>query len=1583
MRSDKKTPLKSDKKTPPKIQKKGTIGYNKKSALLEDAITQMNAGKYGRASSALKDLLALDPLNAEARRLFATLHLRLGSLMSARTAFESLAREAMERQDYWLAESLLREYLTAGPRCVPFLEMLGHVYEEKGDVMAAVAEYGKAVEVLLEDPDTDHPNRAGELFGRIRSIAPGSPVAFRFAAMFDTVTGQVLQTIPQPAAAKPESEHHPQPAPAAELLADQAAAGGMPWEQMESPPTETVPAPEAQIPSTEGSIEGMASCAPLAMAESVTETLGQDTAPDPTTTQAGNSSTELELQPHSEPVSSSVATTTEPIQATAQNEAPTVVEDPKPAIEMQSQGSSHPITEEPTNPAPMPWDQLEDAAPERSPVADSQASTVAEVTPALSVEAGLPAPPVAELREPPIEVPVESNRHAREECPASLAAMPMDQADVAIPASSTVGDSDESMGDDVVSALSGEAELPPPSVLEAPTPTIEVLRTASAHPITAAPISPAPMPWDQVEETPSAVFPQAAVKSESDVAEMQKGQEVSATDHLVNAGIPADSPTSPASSFTSSLGLSWEDILAAVTAMQASPAYPLAQPTTEREVVAPIGVPEETATTVAPADLSETEWLSLAPPPSDSFAALVSESPSLSAPMPWEQIEVEDVAIPRQDPEPEFGPISTDVVDSAQDATVVLPAEEDEPASMSAIVPLADETVVDSAIQIETHSTPEFRILSQDIPIELHKQPIPIHIPVEAVGPVEEPILAAVFEPESPVESTIDLPVERPLRLAGSEAMAVSEPEQPRPVSIEPRTEAVIPPPLDMLTPPLEPAAVPDPQAPLAEPTDVIPLDPLSLVEQAVAQMAVQEPVVPTIQDTVAEAAVPSPMPAFIVDQTVIQAAPTSDIVRSEEDVAPASDPETSRLLAQDHASMPEAVVCDADVPPLSEVAVPEVEVSVVPVVSSPEAGLSQPPAALDGDRSDEPDLTSIDSVDSAPVAQIAPAAELLDVSVDPAAIEVQTTTPVAAAPEATAEGGLRILWDDSSSKPLPSASAGNMLTRWLSKPKDVAPADATQPTAMPHEQVSPVAPSMDERSEVTALVTDRPVDQSDESTSLHVEQPALRQKPSKPAAGQAWRHIGRAATSLIGAGVSTTRSLIVLLVALVGGALTIVAGTIGAIALTWLVLEEQPTSAYRAMTSVPQHTLQDSQKNGYFLLLGFAAPPAQDAVQVGIDRRIEDTDRALAHTCLSGEGTGSGLQQGASAEVAGKWLKTPDPAAQMRMEAAGVKSWASQAGVAMGRYRQWLTKPFEDWGFGQPVSPNCGVILYAHRLYVAEGFAQDVEGGITRLESDLTAWRTVLGQAKTMPVKMLASDALNDDIAVVSGLLLRPDLDDRSISRLAKLVRPLDQAEQSIRWPMQSQFVLATKTLEETVNHDQADARPFYGSVAAVLPLPKQRRFNAYAQYYEAVGAAAAEGRYADLPKQSQFVRTAPYGLTDLVMNPIESLVGIDPLPAWETYAGRVMETDARLRLASLQAWLRRTPPEQDLLTRVAKAGQGLYDPFTGFPMLVNMKKGVFYSVGRDMKDHEAQDRFDVVVQIPPTAWAGGKRVADVNNGK
>jgi hypothetical protein len=103
-----------------------------------------------------------------------------------------------------------------------------------------------------------------------------------------------------------------------------------------------------------------------------------------------------------------------------------------------------------------------------------------------------------------------------------------------------------------------------------------------------------------------------------------------------------------------------------------------------------------------------------------------------------------------------------------------------------------------------------------------------------------------------------------------------------------------------------------------------------------------------------------------------------------------------------------------------------------------------------------------------------------------------------------------------------------------------------------------------------------------------------------------------------------------------------------------------------------------------------------------------------------------------------------------------------------------------------------------------------------------------------------------------------------------------------------------------------------------------------------------------------------------DYLTNPIENIVGLEPLPPWDLYNGFVVDTDARLRLAGLQAWLRRGPADGDFLTRIAKAGQKFYDPYTGLPMLVNMKKGALYSVGYDGKDQDANPQSDVVVEIP-----------------
>ena len=110
-----------------------------------------------------------------------------------------------------------------------------------------------------------------------------------------------------------------------------------------------------------------------------------------------------------------------------------------------------------------------------------------------------------------------------------------------------------------------------------------------------------------------------------------------------------------------------------------------------------------------------------------------------------------------------------------------------------------------------------------------------------------------------------------------------------------------------------------------------------------------------------------------------------------------------------------------------------------------------------------------------------------------------------------------------------------------------------------------------------------------------------------------------------------------------------------------------------------------------------------------------------------------------------------------------------------------------------------------------------------------------------------------------------------------------------------------------------------------------------------------------------------------DYLINPVEHIVGVEPLPSWDLYVTRIVEVDAELRLAGLQAWIG-GPQEGEVLTRLAKAGQA-YDPFTGLPMLVNQRKGLIYSVGRDGKDQEGDSTRDLAVPIPFVSSSDSRR--------
>ena len=98
----------------------------------------------------------------------------------------------------------------------------------------------------------------------------------------------------------------------------------------------------------------------------------------------------------------------------------------------------------------------------------------------------------------------------------------------------------------------------------------------------------------------------------------------------------------------------------------------------------------------------------------------------------------------------------------------------------------------------------------------------------------------------------------------------------------------------------------------------------------------------------------------------------------------------------------------------------------------------------------------------------------------------------------------------------------------------------------------------------------------------------------------------------------------------------------------------------------------------------------------------------------------------------------------------------------------------------------------------------------------------------------------------------------------------------------MQSQFVWATKAVSLSSETTKPADRPWHVSFTAAMRLPVQRRANAYAEYYEAANKTVAGGRYTNLPKLSIRSNAAVWG-DGLFDNPVEHIVGIEPLPSWD----------------------------------------------------------------------------------------------------
>ncbi|HKN88018.1 MAG TPA: tetratricopeptide repeat protein [Nitrospiraceae bacterium] len=180
---------------------------------LEQAQRQMEAGEFEQAETVLSDLLSAQPGDPEVCRLLAMLHVKRGELAVALSEIQFLSEAAIRAEDYGLAESMILEYLKVDQKCVSLLELLGSLYEHKGEHSPAAIQYGKAMSVLLEQPDPEAPDRPAELMGKIRTLDPASPIIADLAAALASPRGvkrsDILPEISGPVTEQPMAHIQP------------------------------------------------------------------------------------------------------------------------------------------------------------------------------------------------------------------------------------------------------------------------------------------------------------------------------------------------------------------------------------------------------------------------------------------------------------------------------------------------------------------------------------------------------------------------------------------------------------------------------------------------------------------------------------------------------------------------------------------------------------------------------------------------------------------------------------------------------------------------------------------------------------------------------------------------------------------------------------------------------------------------------------------------------------------------------------------------------------------------------------------------------------------------------------------------------------------------------------------------------------------------------------------------------------------------------------------------------------------------------------------------------------------------------
>ncbi|BFU97135.1 MAG: protein of unknown function [Nitrospira sp.] len=409
-----------------------------------------------------------------------------------------------------------------------------------------------------------------------------------------------------------------------------------------------------------------------------------------------------------------------------------------------------------------------------------------------------------------------------------------------------------------------------------------------------------------------------------------------------------------------------------------------------------------------------------------------------------------------------------------------------------------------------------------------------------------------------------------------------------------------------------------------------------------------------------------------------------------------------------------------------------------------------------------------------------------------------------------------------------------------------------------------------------------------------------------------------------------------------------------------------------------PAVHLTDPYRNAYFFLLGLTSSATLDPGKVGYEMWVEARETSDGRRFDYDKPGRLDLQVALPLGQAFPLWDAEDPASAFRDKSTPVKTWTSRHGLLLTRYDRWMDMSFEDRGFGQRATPRFAETMFAHRLYVADGFSRSTAAGLDRLTKELVFWRMVLREATTLDMTVAAQFVLQDDARLISRMVARAVVDKTLLVTALQLMVPLTSSEYSLRWPIRHQLAVIGREAQSRstpVKNSPVASNPERDWLIATTQLPNdafakiehpgppsflghslgsRQTDEMYAAYYEAIMKASGTGE-GSLPTLHQVSGNVHRGFLENLLNPAPFE------PDWNIFRHQLMETDARLRLASLQIKLRRPSGTTAVPTRLAEVGSQYFDPFTGLPMLWSQTQQKIYSVGKDRLDDGADASFDI----------------------